>query len=131
VIVTAVLGAYQRGDRPVTRALARMKELAREMATALERGDLDAVGEAMAEHWTHQRSLHASIPTPRIDEIVARARANGALGAKAMGASGGGCVLMIGRPERMAALRDALAALGEPIRFGIDTGGVTVVERES
>ena len=128
--ITAVLGAYERGDRVVTRALARMKELARDMATLLERGDVDAVGEAMGEHWTHQRSLHSSIPTARIDEIVARARGHGALGVKAMGASGGGCVLVIGRPERMAALRDALGGLGEPIAFGFDLDGASIIRQE-
>lgn len=127
--ITAVLGAYERGERRVTRALGRMKELARGMATSLERGDLDAVGEAMAEHWTHQRSLDPSIPTARIDEIVARARANGAVGAKAMGASGGGCVLVIGRPERMAALTDALRELGDRVAFDVDDHGATIEEQ--
>lgn len=125
--ITAVLGAYERGEKGVTHALARMKELAREMAAMLERGDLDALGELLAEHWVHQRSLHPSIPTARIDEIVARARANGALGAKAMGASGGGCVLVIGRVERMAALREALRGLGEPLDFSLDDAGVAVL----
>jgi D-glycero-alpha-D-manno-heptose-7-phosphate kinase len=125
--ITAVLGAYERGDRAVTRALARMKALAREMADSLERGDVDAVGEAMGEHWAHQRSLHHGIPTPRIDEIIARARANGAVGAKAMGASGGGCVLVIGRGDRMEPLRAELRGLGEIMPFGLDAGGATVL----
>jgi len=129
--ITAVLGAYERKDRTVTRALARMKELAREMASALERGDLDAVGEGLAEHWRHQRELHPSIPTARIDEIVATARGNGAVGAKAMGASGGGCVLVLGRPERMDALRSALDGLGEPVAFGLDEDGVSVLPGEA
>jgi D-glycero-alpha-D-manno-heptose-7-phosphate kinase len=73
--ITAVLGAYEQRHKPVVRALARMKEIAREMASVLERGDLDALGEMLADHWIHQRSLHPSIPTARIDEIVARARA--------------------------------------------------------
>lgn len=126
--ITAVLGAYERGERAVTQALARMKALAREMATALERGEMDALGELLGEHWTHQRSLHPTIPTPRIDEIVKRARSNGGLGAKALGASGGGCVLVIGRAERMDALRDSLRDLGTLVPFGLDEGGVVVEE---
>ena len=125
--ITAVLGAYERRDRPVLRALARMKELAREMATALERGDLDALGEMISDHWTHQRSLHPSIPTERIDEIVARAKATGALGSKAMGASGGGCVLIVGRPERMDALRAEMRSLGELLDFAFDREGASIV----
>ena len=126
--IRAVLGAYERGEKRVTRALARMKELAREMAHTLERGDLESLGELVAEHWTHQRSLHPSITTARIDEIVARARATGAIGAKAMGASGGGCVLVLGRPERMDALRRELYTLGEQVEFALDDEGVTIVE---
>lgn len=125
--ITAVLGAYERRDTPVLRALGRMKEIARHMASALERGDLDALGEMLADHWMHQRSLHPSISTTRIDEIVARARANGALGSKAMGASGGGCVLVIGRPERMDALRAELRGLGELLEFSFDAAGATVL----
>lgn len=125
--ITAVLGAYERRDRRVLRALARMKELAREMATALERGDLDALGEMLSDHWTHQRALHPSIPTERIDEIVARAKATGALGSKAMGASGGGCVLIVGRPERMDALRAGMSGLGELLEFAFDRDGASVL----
>lgn len=129
--ITAVLDAYERGERAVNRALARMKDLARDMAAALERGDLDALGEMLGEHWHHQRSLHPGIPTTRIDEIVSRARGNGGIGAKAMGASGGGCVLVIGRPERMPALRAALAPLGEILDFQLDTEGVAVSDEEA
>ena len=129
--ITAVLGAYERRERPVVRALGRMKELAREMATALERGDLDALGEMLSDHWTHQRSLHPSIPTARIDEIVARAKATGALGAKAMGASGGGCVLVIGRPERMDALRAEMSGLGELLDFAFDRDGAAILSHST
>lgn len=125
--ITAVLGAYERKDRAVTKALARMKQLARDMAVVLERGDLDALAEMLAEHWRFQRELHPSIPTARIDEIVARSARLGA-GAKAMGASGGGCVLVIGRPDRMPKLRESLRELGELVEFGIDETGVAVVE---
>jgi D-glycero-alpha-D-manno-heptose-7-phosphate kinase len=96
------------------------------MARVLESGALDALGELLNEHWRYQRSLHPSIPTARIDEIVARARDAGALGAKAMGASGGGCVLIIARPADAGRVRAAIGALGEIVDFGIDEDGVTV-----
>ena len=72
-----------------------MKALARAMADELSDQDLDELGELVWEHWQHQRSLHPSIPTPLIDSILERARAAGARGGKALGASGGGCVLVI------------------------------------
>jgi len=125
--IGAVLGAYERGDARVGNALARMKGLAREMAAALERGDLDATAALVGEHWRFQRELHPSIPTLLIDDIIARAASAGALGAKAMGASGGGCVLALSRRGETACVRAAIAGLGTLIAFGVDTTGVTVV----
>jgi D-glycero-alpha-D-manno-heptose-7-phosphate kinase len=124
--ITAVLGAYQAGNARVIAALQRMREIAREMAAALERSDLDSVGVLLNEHWGHQRSLHPSIPTPRIDEIVARALRAGALGAKAMGASGGGCVLIIAREGGALRIRDSVQPLGEILDFRLDEQGVTI-----
>jgi D-glycero-alpha-D-manno-heptose-7-phosphate kinase len=125
--ITAVLGAYEAGEPRVLLALGRMRELAMDMATALERSDVDAVGEMLNEHWEHQRSLHPSIPTRRIDEIVARARQAGALGAKAMGASGGGCVLVIAKPSSVDAVRAAVQPLGGILDFEVDEDGLTIV----
>lgn len=126
--ITAVLGAYEAGERRVLDALQRMRELAMDMSTALAAGDLHALGELLGEHWQHQRSLHPSIPTPRIDEIVATAQRAGALGCKAMGASGGGCVLVMARPATTASVRRALAGLGEVIEFDLDDAGLVVTE---
>jgi D-glycero-alpha-D-manno-heptose-7-phosphate kinase len=127
--ITAVLGAYERGETRVVTALRRMRELAKEMASRLERGDLDDVAELINEHWEHQRALHPSIPTARIDEIVARSRAAGALGAKAMGASGGGCVLVLARAETADRVRDVVRPLGDILDFEVDEDGASVERR--
>ena len=124
--ITAVLGAYEAGEPRVLLALRRMRELASDMAAALERSDLDAVGEMLHEHWQHQRALHPSIPTAQIDEIVTRARGAGALGAKAMGASGGGCVLVMSRADDAGKVRDAVRPLGTIMEFEIDQGGLAI-----
>ena len=125
--ITAVLSAYHARDVRVVTALKRMRELATDMAAALESCDLHALGELVDEHWEYQRSLHPSIPTPRIDEIIARARGAGALGAKAMGASGGGCVLILSRPGRRAEVDAAVRPLGDALEFDVDYDGVTIL----
>jgi D-glycero-alpha-D-manno-heptose-7-phosphate kinase len=125
--INAVLGAYERKDPRVTGALSRMKALAREMAAALETGDIDGVGALLGEHWEHQRSLHSSIPTARIEEIVRAGKAAGALGSKAMGASGGGCVLVIAGADTTAAVRSAVSGLGQILDFSLDENGLEVV----
>ena len=109
--ITAVLDAYRRQDQRVLRALDRMKALARAMADELCERDLDSLGELVWEHWQLQRSLHPSIPTPLIDAILERARAAGARGGKALGASGGGCVLVITGEDNRTAVADAVTAL--------------------
>jgi len=124
--ITAVLDAYRGRDRNVLDALGRMKTLARVMAEALCEHDIDELGELVWEHWQHQRSLHPSIPTPLIDEILARARAAGARGGKALGASGGGCVLVIAGDDNVDAVTAAVTELAPhliPIR--IDESGIT------
>jgi D-glycero-alpha-D-manno-heptose-7-phosphate kinase len=125
--ISGVLNAYLGGDSRVINALARMKQLAEEMSAALDRGDIDHIGVLVGEHWVHQRSLHPAIPTARIDEIVARARAGGALGAKAMGASGGGCVLVIAADESIERVRRAVEPLGTLIPFRVDLDGLAPV----
>jgi D-glycero-alpha-D-manno-heptose-7-phosphate kinase len=110
-------------------ALARMKELAGEMVGALTAGDVSTLGALVGEHWVHQRALHPAITTERIDAIMDRGRAAGALGAKALGASGGGCVVLVAPPEGADRVRSAVAPLGELIAFEIDEGGLTAGER--
>ena len=87
-------------------------------------GNVDALATLVAEQWMHQRSLHPAIPTPLIDDIIARAQAAGAIGAKALGASGGGCVLVIARADRVDAVRKAVESLGEMLPFTIAGDGV-------
>ena len=122
--ITGVLDAYGAREPRVTQALARMGALAGQMAEALGRGDVDALGALVGEHWAHQRTLHPQIPTARIDAIVAAAARAGALGAKALGASGGGCVLAIAAPGREDALRAAVAPLGELVPVAVADEGV-------
>jgi D-glycero-alpha-D-manno-heptose-7-phosphate kinase len=126
--ITGVLNAYQNRDRVVLRSLQRMKQLAEEMVDSLELGDIDQLGTLVGEHWAHQRALHPAIPTPRIDQIVSRATAAGALGAKAMGASGGGCVLVITSDDNVDRVRQSIAPLGTLLPFRIDLDGLARVD---
>jgi D-glycero-alpha-D-manno-heptose-7-phosphate kinase len=124
--ITGVLDAYRSRERRVTAALARMAALARLMADALRGGDIDALGALVGEHWTHQRSLHAGITTPRIEAAMAAAMRAGASGGKALGASGGGCVMVIAASGREDEVRRALATVIEPLDVRVDRDGLTV-----
>lgn len=125
--ITAVRDDYLAGVPKVVQALARTRELAVEMANALRASDLDTMGSLLDEQWIHQRALHPSITTPRIDAIVDIAGPAGALGVKALGASGGGCVLAIAREGREDELAQALAPFGDRMTWDVDVTGFDVI----
>jgi D-glycero-alpha-D-manno-heptose-7-phosphate kinase len=122
--ITAVMRAYAEREPRVVNSLTRMGKIAEEMANALSRGAFDRLAELVTEQWTHQRALHPTIPTPLIDDIVARAEAAGSIGAKALGASGGGCVLVMSRADRVDAVRQSIESLGEILPFTVARHGV-------
>jgi D-glycero-alpha-D-manno-heptose-7-phosphate kinase len=122
--INAVLGAYRQGVPRVLNALQHMRANAEQIAVALGAGDLDRIASLVSEQWMHQRSLHAAIPTPLIDEIISKARGAGAIGAKALGASGGGCVLLIAGEGRGDDVRTVVASLGEVLPFTVAMRGV-------
>jgi D-glycero-alpha-D-manno-heptose-7-phosphate kinase len=130
--ITSVLDGYAARDPGVTAALRRIRDLAQEMIAALRGGSLDALGGLVGEHWLHQRRLHPSITTPEIDALLAAASSAGALGGKALGASGGGCVLVIAPDDAVAPVRAAVARYAEPVPFMVDrTGLVTTHHNET
>lgn len=129
--ITAVLDAYRARDRRVTAALSRMRALAESMIAALAGGSVDELGALVGEHWAYQRALHPRIDTPSIERVLSVARAAGAIGGKALGASGGGSVLVIAERGREMAVRRAVAEVAEPLPFAVDTTGVCMVEDRS
>jgi D-glycero-alpha-D-manno-heptose-7-phosphate kinase len=126
--ITAVRSGYAAAESHVVGALARMKTLAIGMAAALAAQDLDALGALVREHWLHQRSLHPAITTPTIEALVAAADAAGASACKPLGASGGGCVLVMAPGDALPAVRRATAPFGDEVRFRVDDEGVTISE---
>jgi len=71
-------------------SLHKIKEIGIETKKALERGDIDKLGEFLHEHWLTKKQLSTVVSNPFIDECYNLARKYGALGGKIMGAGGGG-----------------------------------------
>jgi D-glycero-alpha-D-manno-heptose-7-phosphate kinase len=124
--ITAVIDAYRARDVAVLESLNRMRLLARFMADFLRHGAIDDLAAALKEHWQYQRSLHPLISTPQIDFIMQAALESGALGGKALGASGGGCVLFVAQAGDEERLRQRLQQLGQLLAFEVDEGGAIV-----
>ena len=115
------------GDRHVFDCFERIRDTAAAMRTALNRGDWDAVAGHLATEWDNRKRLAPGVTTPAIEALIARALAAGASSAKVCGAGGGGCLVCMTRPDRAAAVREALAAGGARLLdFRIDTEGLRV-----
>jgi D-glycero-alpha-D-manno-heptose-7-phosphate kinase len=124
--ITAVLDAYRARTPRVVDALDRMAVLARGMRSALHAADVTTLAALIDEHWTHQRALHPRITTARIDALERAARAAGAQGLKALGASGGGCVMLVSAADDVPRVIEAVAPFGEILPWRIATTGVEV-----
>ncbi|MGC4047070.1 MAG: hypothetical protein QM758_25015 [Armatimonas sp.] len=123
----SVWGAYQSGRPETVAALHRLKEIALTMPGKLNAGDVDGFAALLAENWTCQKALYDSVTNPQIERLFTIAREAGAVGGKACGAGGGGCLYFISSEGKRDSLAAALATAGAreiPFRFEFD--GLTV-----
>ena len=128
-IVSNVMGAYEAGTARTVDALRTLRRLAGDVKHALLTGDVDALGPALAENWRCQTELHVSITNEGIDRLVEEAAGAGALGGKALGAGGGGCLLFLARAGSEWTLRRALQDAGATtLDFSLDQKGLLIWE---
>jgi D-glycero-alpha-D-manno-heptose-7-phosphate kinase len=104
-----------------------IKQIGYESKAVLEAGKLDEYGRLLHEHWVRKRARSKLISNPQIDHWYERARANGAVGGKLIGAGGGGFLMFLADdPTR---LRKALAAEGlHELRFRFDYEGTRILQ---
>jgi D-glycero-alpha-D-manno-heptose-7-phosphate kinase len=126
--IRAVLDAYRARTPRVVGALERMRTLAEQMRNALALGDIAQLAALVDEHWTHQRALHPSITTERIDALDRSARQAGATAVKALGASGGGCVVVFRPPGDDGRVAAAVSSYGTLLPWRLAFQGVGVLD---
>lgn len=121
-----VTNNLQSGEKTVG-YLHKVKEIGKESAKALLKGDLDEFGHLMDLHWHEKRRMADSISSTHIDELYELGKRHGALGGKLIGAGGGG-FLMFYCPGNRTDLREAMLTQGlRELRFRFDDRGSTVV----
>jgi D-glycero-alpha-D-manno-heptose-7-phosphate kinase len=120
--------ATEEQDEQVTQALHMIKDIGREIKSALAQGDLDRFGRLMDQHWQVKKSLSRKVSDSRLDRWYETAKSHGALGGKVMGAGGGGFFMFYCPNGSKGRLREALAAEGlKEMRLGIDFEGTKVL----
>ncbi len=120
-----VVDAYRKKDTGTLRALNDLKRIAVDMKNALLKDDLYAFGELLSENWENQKKLHHSVTNPQIDGLFELALKNGALGGKACGAGGGGCLVFYCESDKEHLVRKTLEEAGiNIIDFNFDFTGL-------
>ena len=110
-----VKDAYESEEPSVREALETLKATAEATKTALMRGRLTEFGELLTENWNNQKKLHPSVTNEQIEHLFKVAMSNGAIGGKACGAGGGGCLLFYCEPTREHHVRQKLEEAGARI----------------
>ncbi len=124
--------AYKSGDASIKDALENLKSIAEATKTALIRGRLTDFGELLTENWQNQKRLHSSVTNEQIEALFKLANAHGAIGGKACGAGGGGCLLFYCQPAREHSVRQKLEEAGtHVIDFNFDIDGLQIWKTES
>jgi len=119
-----VTGRFNNGDTETVGAIEEMKEIALSMKDALLGGKMTSFAKLLNRNWDCQKRLHPSVTNDFIERIFDAAFKNGAIGGKACGAGGGGCILFYCSPEREHQVRRALQKEGGTIiDFNIDFFG--------
>ena len=114
------------GKKKVQRGFAKIAASATAMEKALDAGDWEAAGRALAQEWENRKALIEGISTPEIDAAIDAAIAAGAWAGKVCGAGGGGCIVFLFPPERRDAIVAALATVpgrvldAVPVQNGIN-----------
>jgi D-glycero-alpha-D-manno-heptose-7-phosphate kinase len=111
------------GEVAMRRNLVRTAEIARDVAAALEAGDLATVGGLMDEQWALKLERTPAAITERIAELYAVAVGPGGAGGAVLGGAGGGGFLLV-YSEDAEATRAAMEATSAPeLRFAIELRG--------
>jgi D-glycero-alpha-D-manno-heptose-7-phosphate kinase len=90
------------------------------------RESLSCFGELLNAAWTTKRALSPRISSEQIDCWYDRARREGAVGGKLLGAGGGGFLLLVVPPDRQARVVAALPELRN-VPFEFDRAGSTLI----
>jgi D-glycero-alpha-D-manno-heptose-7-phosphate kinase len=100
-----------KSDEIKKKTMIKMVDIAYEIRKSLESNNLSSFGEALHESWMLKRSLTKDISNDLIDGWYSKARENGAIGGKILGAGAGGFLALYAPPSKQEAICHALPEL--------------------
>jgi D-glycero-alpha-D-manno-heptose-7-phosphate kinase len=116
----------KKNDSSMIDNLHYVKDIGLRSKAALERGDLNAFGKLMHEHWEHKRKRSSGMSNTKIDDWYNLGMNAGAVGGKLIGAGGGGFLMFYA--EEKVRLRHVMREAGlTEVRFHMDFEGTKVL----
>lgn len=124
----SVLTEQRINTRQNMDSLLKMRDQAHQLQGLLSNGyfDVRTFGSVLDEGWQLKRQLASSITNSQIDTWYRLVREAGAEGGKICGAGGGGFLLLVVKPERQDAVRQALQDLRE-VSLGAEAHGSQIL----
>ncbi|MBI2995634.1 MAG: galactokinase [Candidatus Melainabacteria bacterium] len=125
---TAAKDKESKSHNQVVDSLHEIKDIGYKILDAISRGNLDAFGKLMHDHWKAKKRLSNKISSNNIDGIYELGIKNGALGGKVLGAGGGGFLMFYCPKERQSGLTNVMSLKGmRRMRFRFDFDGSKVM----
>lgn len=112
-IIESQMNRFKKGDNE--RALDLTKEMAFDMATALEKGDIEETGRLLDLGWEYKKQFSDKITNPGIDKLYNAAKESGAIGGKVSGAGGGGFMFFVCDYDKKFVVSEKLTKLGAKV----------------
>jgi len=107
--------------------LEKMEEMvSRGISILQSNGCITQFGDLLHEAWAAKRTLSANVSNGSVDGLYSRARKNGALGGKILGAGGGGFLLLFVPPSDQGRVREALCELLH-VPFSFESRGSEII----
>ncbi|MCF7943335.1 MAG: hypothetical protein K9L21_02760 [Spirochaetia bacterium] len=102
-----------QGEPLILESLGRVVSIVEEGRTAILSGNAAKLGQLMNDQQREEKQMGTS--TRRLEHLCSVARSAGALGAKQMGAGGGGCIIALCKKEDQSSINKALSSAGAPV----------------
>lgn len=122
--------AHIDGDKNIFDIFEGIRDSAIKLRSALLASDWDLVGEILKAAHPQRMKLSPHITTPRMDELIDIALANGAIAPKVCGAGGGGCIAFYCEEGRKNEVENALRkeSDAEVLDWKVATDGLVIKE---
>lgn len=124
-IIDEQIDRYNRKEKKSLESLDELKAICMDMKNALLQGNLEEFGELLHNGWMKKKELASKISNPEIDALYKKARENGAIGGKILGAGGGGYLLLFCEFDKKHIIAEKLEKMGgQVVEFGFDYKGL-------